>query len=111
MLNANARSKAKLPICAMLGDPQVFFQKPAMEATGTESGQRLGRLGSSPISGLLSSKDFNPNRERRKQPRRTQRRPRTGHPLLLAHTRKRFREESGGRGSAARQFKIAGSMR
>src|SRR5450631_570722 len=35
MLSANARSKAKLPICAMWENPNVFFQKPTMEATAT----------------------------------------------------------------------------
>src|ERR1700722_19188945 len=34
MLNAKARSKAKLPICAMLGIPNVFFQKARRQATG-----------------------------------------------------------------------------
>ena len=33
MLNASARSKAKLPIVAMWGNPDVFFQKPTVEAT------------------------------------------------------------------------------
>src|SRR5579863_6568308 len=34
MLSAKARSKAKLPICAMWGNPDVFFQKPMLLATG-----------------------------------------------------------------------------
>src|ERR1700728_1785982 len=33
MLNASARSKAKLPISAMWDDPNVFFQKPYVQAT------------------------------------------------------------------------------
>src|SRR5271170_5246837 len=33
-LNAKARSKAKLPICAMWENPGPFFQKRTVEATG-----------------------------------------------------------------------------
>jgi len=33
MLSAKAKSKAKLPICAMRRNPDVFFQKAMLEAT------------------------------------------------------------------------------
>src|SRR5580658_5693318 len=33
MLNAKAKSKAKLPICAMRKNPNLFFQKPTIQAT------------------------------------------------------------------------------
>src|SRR5437588_8446765 len=39
MLSAKARSKAKLPICAMWGIPNVFFQKAGVEATRTTQKQ------------------------------------------------------------------------
>jgi hypothetical protein len=35
MLNANARSKAKLPMNAMWEIPNVFFQKARVQATAT----------------------------------------------------------------------------
>src|SRR5580658_3286314 len=49
MLSAKAKSKAKLPICAMRETPDVFFQKPTPEATGrkqkpgTQGHMQLGR--------------------------------------------------------------------
>src|ERR1700680_1719495 len=41
MLNANARSKAKLPSCAMWEIPNVFFQKPRVQATTSRNGADL----------------------------------------------------------------------
>src|ERR1700723_999885 len=46
MLNAKARSKAKLPICAMREIPNVFFQKARRQATravGYGGRQRRGQ--------------------------------------------------------------------
>src|ERR1017187_9724890 len=53
MLSANARSKAKLPICAMWENPNVFFQKPTMEATATGRKRSPGRT----VAGLTKTLD------------------------------------------------------
>src|SRR5450631_92328 len=53
MLSANARSKAKLPICAMWENPNVFFQKPTMEATVAGRKRSPGRT----VVGLTKTLD------------------------------------------------------
>src|ERR1035438_1691911 len=89
MLNANARSKAKLPICAMWENPNVFFQKPRVQATGTARIRRLA-LGEAKLAAEIG---------------------------MNARTKRKGRLEgtcppgTGGRGSAARRFQRADAMR
>ena len=70
MLSAKARSKAKLPICAMRENPNVFFQKPVVEATGTarkkcreDIGERTSVLASKPDVKIIG-RDFDAGEER-----------------------------------------------
>ena len=86
MLSANARSKAKLPICAMRENPDVFFQKRTCRQP-----EPIGRPGQSGIrlGGSAGQKDSGSEQ-------------RIGQDLGKGSGRsKRFRE-SGGRGSAAK---------